>query len=168
MEKVSYKTNKIYQFLRQNLRWILLAVCVIVLLDIIEDIFNQEIQAFDNGVYAIISNYISEQVTAFMKVITTLGSAGIICGVSVLILICYKNKKYGIYSFINLMLITGLNILLKNIFDRPRPEGYRLIEETGYSFPSGHSMISMAFYGLLIYFIFKKVKNPYLKFNVKI
>ena len=37
--------------------------------------------------------------------------------------------------------------------------GYRLIDETGYSFPSGHSMISAAFYGLIIYFIWKNVKN---------
>ena len=36
---------------------------------------------------------------------------------------------------------------------RPRPTEFRIIEETGYSFPSGHSMISMAFYGYLIYLI---------------
>ena len=29
----------------------------------------------------------------------------------------------------------------------------------GYSFPSGHSMISMAFYGLIIYYVWKNVKN---------
>ena len=45
------------------------------------------------------------------------------------------------------------------IIQRPRPEDFRLIEETGYSFPSGHSMASMAFYGLIIYFAFKYVKN---------
>ena len=44
-----------------------------------------------------------------------------------------------------------LNILLKNIVQRPRPTDYRLIEEAGYSFPSGHSMISMAFYGFIIF-----------------
>jgi membrane-associated phospholipid phosphatase len=40
---------------------------------------------------------------------------------------------------------------------------YRIIEETGYSFPSGHSMISMAFYGYIIYLIYKYVKNKYIK-----
>ena len=40
---------------------------------------------------------------------------------------------------------------------------YRIIEETGYSFPSGHSMVSMAFYGYLIYLIYKYVKNKYIK-----
>ena len=50
-------------------------------------------------------------------------------------------------------------MILKNVVERPRPIGYRIIDETGYSFPSGHSMISMAFYGLIIYYIWKNVKN---------
>ena len=36
----------------------------------------------------------------------------------------------------------------------------------GYSFPSGHSMISAAFYGFLIYLIYKKVKNKKLKITL--
>lgn len=57
-----------------------------------------------------------------------------------------------------------LNLVLKNIVERPRPIGYRLIDETGYSFPSGHSMISTAFYGLIIYLIWKNVRNTKLKY----
>ena len=53
--------------------------------------------------------------------------------------------------------------MLKFILQRPRPTEYRIINETGYSFPSGHSMVSMAFYGFLIYLIYKNVKNKYLK-----
>ena len=63
------------------------------------------------------------------------------------------------------MIITILNQLLKRILQRPRPTEYRIIEETGYSFPSGHSMISMAFYGYLIYLIYKYVKNKYVKWT---
>lgn len=47
----------------------------------------------------------------------------------------------------------ALNELLKYSFHRIRPNLY-LIKETGYSFPSGHAMISLVFYGMLIYFIF--------------
>lgn len=36
----------------------------------------------------------------------------------------------------------------------------------GYSFPSGHSMISAAFYGFLIYLIYKKVKNKKFKITL--
>ena len=74
-----------------------------------------------------------------------------------------KNKKIGVSIFSNLVIVTILNQLLKGILQRPRPTEYRIIEETGYSFPSGHSMISMAFYGYIIYLIYKYVKNKYIK-----
>lgn len=48
---------------------------------------------------------------------------------------------------------------------RPRPTEFRIVEETGYSFPSGHSMVSMAFYGYLVYLIYKYVKNKYIKWT---
>ena len=54
-------------------------------------------------------------------------------------------------------------IVLKNFFLRPRPNEFRLIEETGYSFPSGHAMASTAFYGLLIYIAHEKIENKILR-----
>lgn len=52
---------------------------------------------------------------------------------------------------------------LRIFFERPRPDNLRIIEETGFSFPSGHSMASMAFYGYLIYLIFMNVKDRKLR-----
>ena len=37
---------------------------------------------------------------------------------------------------------------------RGRPLDINLIEETGYSFPSGHTLTAMAFYGFIIYLIY--------------
>ena len=45
----------------------------------------------------------------------------------------------------------------------PRPNILRLTDETGYSFPSGHSMASVAFYGFIIYLILSSNMNKYLK-----
>ena len=59
-----------------------------------------------------------------------------------------------------------LNQLLKRILRRPRPTEFRIVEETGYSFPSGHSMVSMAFYGYLIYLIYRYIKNKYIKWSL--
>ena len=80
-----------------------------------------------------------------------------------LLFITIKNKKTSLLIGINLVTITILNQLLKFVLQRPRPTEFKIINETGYSFPSGHSMISMAFYGFLIYLIYKNVKNKYLK-----
>ena len=56
---------------------------------------------------------------------------------------------------IDLIVITNFQHILKPIFGRIRPVDINLIEETSYSFPSGHSLTAMAFYGFIIYLIYK-------------
>ena len=57
------------------------------------------------------------------------------------------------------MLVALLNVGLKTLVQRPRPEGFRLIEETGFSFPSGHSMVAMAFFGLIVWLVWRYEAN---------
>ena len=64
---------------------------------------------------------------------------------------------------INVFLTVILNLILKNIFMRDRPNNLRLIIESGYSFPSGHSMASISLYGYLMYLAHKKINNKLLK-----
>ena len=80
--------------------------------------------------------------------------------------IVIKNKKIGIQIWANLGISTLLNQMLKYIVQRPRPTEFRIIEESGYSFPSGHSMVSAAFYGFIIYLIYKNIKNKYIKWSL--
>lgn len=75
-----------------------------------------------------------------------------------LVFLLLDGKKTFKYMSLNLITVTLINQLLKFLFQRPRPE-LNLIEETGYSFPSGHSMVSMAFYGFLIYMLLKTNHN---------
>ena len=74
-------------------------------------------------------------------------------------LIVSKNKKLGIGLSVNLIIVGVLNVLLKIIVRRPRPEDINIITESGFSFPSGHAMMSIALYGMLIYFVYKFIKN---------
>ena len=114
--------------------------------------------------YKIISTFlISDFATPIAKFITNFGGAIFIILLTVILIAVIKNKKIGLSILTNLAIITILNQLLKRILQRPRPTEYRIIEESGYSFPSGHSMISMAFYGYLIYLIYKYVENKNVK-----
>ena len=48
-----------------------------------------------------------------------------------------------------------LNVLLKSHYQRPRPTAFdHLVEAGGFSFPSGHSMGSMLFFGTLAYVVY--------------
>lgn len=156
--------EKIKRFIVKNLKWIILFICLIGFLALAEDVFNKEIMNGDIIGYKFISTYlISDFATPIAKFITNFGGAIFLIGIAVILFIVIKNKKIGISIITNLGIITILNQLLKRILQRPRPEEFRIINESGYSFPSGHSMISMAFYGYLIYLIYKYVKNKYLK-----
>ena len=156
--------EKAKEFIINNFKWIILFICLIGFLALAEDVFNKEIMNGDIIGYKFISTFlISDFATPIAKFITNFGGAIFIAGVAIFLAIIIKKKKIGISILANLVIITGLNQLFKRILQRPRPTEYRIIQETGYSFPSGHSMISMAFYGYLIYLIYKHVKNKYIK-----
>lgn len=156
--------EKIKEFMTKNLKWIILFICLIGFLALAEDVFNKEIMNGDIIGYKMISTFlISDFATPIAKFITNFGGAIILIGSAFTLFIFIKNKKIGVSIISNLAIITVLNQLLKRIVQRPRPTEFRIVEESGYSFPSGHSMVSMAFYGYLIYLIYKYVKNKYLK-----
>ena len=157
--------EKIKEFIIKNWKWIVLFICLIGFLELAEDVFNKEIMNGDIIGYKIISTFlISDFATPIAKFITNFGGAIFIILLTVILIAVIKNKKIGLSILTNLAIITILNQLLKRILQRPRPTEYRIIEESGYSFPSGHSMISMAFYGYLIY---KYVENKSVKcFNL--
>lgn len=156
--------EKIKDFIIKNWKWIVLFICLIGFLELAEDVFNKEIMNGDIIGYKIISTFlISDFATPIAKFITNFGGAIFIILLTVILIAVIKNKKIGLSILANLAIITILNQLLKRILQRPRPTEYRIIEESGYSFPSGHSMISMAFYGYLIYLIYKYVENKNVK-----
>lgn len=158
--------NKMVDIIKNNKRWCLLFICLIIFIAILEDVFDNEIVVFDTIIYNTISLVKTSLATNIFKTITVFGSAKVLVGITLVSFIILRNKRIPTCIALNLVTIGALNQVLKLIIQRPRPEGFRLIEETGYSFPSGHSMASMAFYGLIIYFIFKYVKNRKLKIAI--
>lgn len=151
--------------LHKNWKYIFMFISMVLFLAIVEDVFENEIMKIDVFAYNLFVNTLrSDILTPFMIFITNLGSPVVLIGICIITLIILKNKKIGVSISFNLLLVSLLNILLKNIVQRPRPTDYRLIEEAGYSFPSGHSMISMAFYGFIIFLIFRYVKNKKMKY----
>ena len=154
---------KVIEFIRKNLKWFIVFICLILVIGILEDVLEDEILKLDIYGYDLVSKFlISDFVTPIAKNITHLGGAIFLITLSLII----KNKKIGILIWLNLGISVLLNQALKFIIQRPRPTEFRIINESGYSFPSGHSMVSAAFYGFLIYLIYKNVKNKYLKWSL--
>ena len=159
--------EKIKEIFKKNFKWIVSFVCLVGFLALAEDVYNHDLMRGDIIGYNFISRYlINDTITPIMKGITWIGSAPALISIALILLALIKNKKTGLAIFLNLIIVSVLNQILKFILQRPRPTEYRIVNESGYSFPSGHSMISMAFYGFLIYLIYKNIKNKYLKWTL--
>ncbi|WP_257351590.1 phosphatase PAP2 family protein [Pseudalkalibacillus decolorationis] len=78
-----------------------------------------------------------------------------------------RSPHLALILLFNLMGVRLMNRFLKNIYDRTRPDHTPLLDAGGFSFPSGHSMNSAAFFGFLgyllwVYFSRSGVKKNYI------
>ena len=142
---------------KQYIKAIIIFLLCILFLEMLERIVENQIVKFDEFIYNLF--YRNDTMTSIMKVITFLGEASTLIGLCIISLIGIKDKKIAWTIPLNLILITILTQSLKFIVKRPRPTGINLIDIGGYSFPSGHTTSSVAFYGYLIYLIYKKCQN---------
>ena len=158
---------KTKEVIEKNTKWIALFICLVLIIGIVIDVLSKDIYKLDVMGYDFVSKHlISNNITPIAKGITQLGGVIGLIVIATILSIAIKNKKTSLLIWLNLGISALLNQILKHIIQRPRPTEFRIIDESGYSFPSGHSMVSTAFYGFLIYLIYKNVKNKYLKFGL--
>lgn len=124
-------------------------------------IINGNLLFFDLPSYRFLSHF---SFTPFLKFITDFGNVHYLLFFLFLTFFLFQNKSHWKFLLFMMLLEVISNIVLKNFFTRPRPNVVWLIEETGFSFPSGHMMASTMFYGLCIYFLMESDQNRFLKF----
>lgn len=156
--------NKVYEFFKKNFIWLLCFCFFLVFLIIGHSILRKEILELDKIVYNFINSFSTNKLTLFFKIITQFAGGYILVGICILTFLFIKKKRYFTLISLNLINTTLFNQILKLMFARERPFGIAIIDENGYSFPSGHSMAAMSFYGLLIYIIFKSKISTKIKY----
>lgn len=137
------------------------AVCLWLFSDLTEDVVTRDpVVQVDLAVSEKLQALSSPIVTTIMVLFTTLGDF-VTVGFCLTGLVVYKwrERPYLIGSW--LITILGgelLNLLLKEWIHRPRPEMV-LYHVRGYSFPSGHAMVSLVAYGLITYLLCLKKRS---------
>jgi len=137
---------------------------------IIRRIFVVKNEAFDNRVFEWLKPYINDTNTAIMNFITFFGKHEFLIPANLGLIAYYlfvkKHRWYSIkipaVAISSLLLMAGL----KNFFARQRPADQLLEEATNYSFPSGHALMAVTFYGLLAYIVWHTVKNKALRITL--
>jgi undecaprenyl-diphosphatase len=95
-------------------------------------------------------------------VITYVGSAYVSYPTTAILIVYLSLKRKKWIAFLlafNLIGVYALNWALKTIIARPRPELEHLVHAGYYSFPSGHSMDSTAFFGFLAYLLTRHLRR---------
>lgn len=126
-----------------------------------------QIRSFDNDIISKVQSNISDKLTSIMLVITFFGSVkgvAIISVIAIIILFITRHRLMCLFLALTIGLGAGVfNKILKLYFKRERPDIQPIIQEHGYSFPSGHSMGSMILYGCLAFVLFKVYKHKWAK-----
>jgi undecaprenyl-diphosphatase len=118
---------------------------------------------FDHTIIGAVQSLESPLLTTIMKFFTVVGSTqAVIILCLVIIFFLYKVLHHRRELILFIAVVAGsplLNLLLKEIFQRARPDLHRLIEIGGYSFPSGHAMNAFTVYGILTFLLWRHIFN---------
>lgn len=155
MGKKEYNMKKIF-------KWGSLVIALASFALLIYVVQGDKVTKFDLAISSSVAKIQSNGMTKIVKVITEFGNFFVLGTMAIIVTLLVKTYKEKILLWINIGLVAAINYGLKQIFQRQRPTVH-LIKETGYSFPSGHSAVSMAVYLYLIYIVVTKVSKKWLK-----
>ena len=143
------------------------SVALVAFIGIANMIFTEKKETFDDRAFNFLSKHVNTINTDMMQIFTFLGTHTFLIPAN-LILISYllfikKHRWYSISVPVIALSSLLLMVILKIIFQRDRPLSPLLSAAQGYSFPSGHATMAITFYGLIIFLVFRNVKNKVLR-----
>lgn len=116
---------------------------------------------FDQSIIDAVQGMENEGLTRIMKGFTFLGSSLVATLLSVIaflfLWLVLRHRKELLMFLLSVGGSEIWNIIIKNWMQRQRPNTHRLIEISGFSFPSGHSMAAFALYGTLTYLLWRHI-----------
>ncbi|MEO6348016.1 MAG: phosphatase PAP2 family protein [Aquaticitalea sp.] len=125
---------------------------------------------YDQQITEYIIAYRSPSLTKYFIFATKVGDLyGYLVVLTIMVLISvfiFKKWKYVVQTTTVLALAGVSNMMLKRFVDRARPGIEHLVSVETLSYPSGHAMSAMAFYGFVIYMFYRFNINKYLKIAV--
>ncbi len=122
--------------------------------DLAGEVMEGETQSLDQGVFQFLRSFASPSGDEFARLVSAMGSEVVALLLVVITAYFLVRRRWG--AAVSLVLVTGgaqlLNDVLKDHFRRTRPVAVpSFIHAQTWSFPSGHAMVSAAFYLFLIY-----------------
>lgn len=141
---------------------IIISILLLIFLSMLGVVLFDKSLVFDSSIYETLMGFRCSFLDNFFKAITWFGNPMTIIGLIVIFIAIFRNKD-SLLLTISALDSVIVNSIIKHIVKRDRPNILRLVSESGYSFPSGHAMISVCVYGFLFYLAMVRIKNKYLR-----
>lgn len=133
---------------------LLFLVPLIIFVSLAEDVAEREVFPFDRPVMMWLHGLSAPWITTVMEVVTELGGLVVVPVVAAVLaatLWWRGSRRNAMLLAAAVIGATLLNTVLKAVFRRARPDFWQhLVTESSYSFPSGHSMATMALAAALV------------------
>ena len=138
------------------------ALLLFMIIGYIVKFYPEMLVSFDQPIQTVIRGDLPETLTLLFRAITHLIDIPVIISWVLIVAFIFYRKQWKMESYLmlgNLTLAGILIVTFKNIYQRPRPEILHLVEEKGFSFPSGHSLAVTIMVGTLIVILSQRIKN---------
>ena len=128
--------------------WLLVALPLLVLAALAEDVAERESFRFDNPILLWLHAHSNAYLDGAMLFVSQIGGGALLIPSAIWCLFLWARQQRRDALFVLLAMggATALNLIAKLIFARTRPDLWlSLAPQNDYSFPSGHAMLSSAF-----------------------
>lgn len=133
-------------------------------------VLDEKSFAFDMYIFQLVKPYESTAMTGFMKAVTFLGSQDFLLPANIILVVLFlyvKKTRWDALKVTAIILSSrAVLYLLKFIHQRHRPPLPLIEQPDSYSFPSGHSLSGLTYFGMLAYITYKRIENPLLRWII--
>ena len=136
-------------------------------IELTETLKTEVLANYDQQITDYVISYRSPGLTNYFIFVTHVGDIYgylVVMIASILLsILVFKHWKYVVQITTVLLLSSISNLILKRFIDRARPGIEHLVSVETLSYPSGHAMSAMAFYGFIIYLFYRFKMNIFIK-----
>src|SRR5687767_12791653 len=149
---------------------IVFIISLIAFIFITRNVFVVKDEVFDHRVFESLEPFVTDKRSDLVQFFTFLGTHIFLIPANLVLIIYFlfirRHRWYSIKVPVIALSSLALMFVLKNFFGRQRPDIPLLKEVGGLSYPSGHALMSVTFYGLLIHIVYNTVKRVWLKWTL--
>ena len=154
------------EFIKVNKYYLITIILMLLTFILVKKHFSYELLTLDTFIHdKLLTLYHTDFLNYIMRTISFVGS--VYFYIPLLILVLIKSKKYFKLISIPLIITYLTNMIFKLTINRNRPLTWIVAPPHDPSFPSGHTVCSVVFYGIIVYLL-KNIKDKNLRLFLRI